>query len=269
MKKQISICLLAAAVVSIVCSTSLYAWGGRTHKKITSDAYFIMPEAFRKFLGETSKEARLGELMAACVEPDTVLKDFKNHVYHIQGYDLGNGPFKVNELAKEIVNDIKRKAPISKIIQKLGWISHYVADLTQPLHTGVATWEGIEEKSYHSSFEKDVDNHIYCYGVYFDGANATDRISARIVYEALWANQYYTSIESAYTKGNRYVDTNSIAAICYSRAVNNVYDIWYSIWVAAGGKTNPKVDGKPRNYPPYQQGTKEKTPSLPRSVDTY
>ena len=63
------------------------AWGGRTHRKITT------------------------------------LKDFRNHVFHIHGSDMGNGPFKVQQLANEIVDDIKSKKSRATIVQKLGWLS--------------------------------------------------------------------------------------------------------------------------------------------------
>ncbi len=228
------------------------AWGSKTHKKITSDAYHIMPKGFRELLGETAKtKPALRPLLDASIEPDTTLKDFQNHVFHIHGFKMGNGPFKVEELAKEIVTDIQKKAPRAQIAQKLGWLAHYIADLAQPLHTGVATWEGIEEKAYHAACEKDADDHVYEFGVYFDGAFAVERISARMVYEALWANQYYAQLEEMYTSGKRWQAAKPILAKCYSRAVNNVVDIWYSIWLRAGGRANAKVDGKPKYFPPY------------------
>ena len=232
-----------------------YAWGGKTHRKLTSDAYHIMPKAFREFLGETGgsspKKPALRPLLDGCVEPDLVFKDFQNHVFHVQGFKMGNGPFKVEELVKEIVSDIEKKAPRAKIIQKLGWLAHYVEDLAQPLHTGVATWEGIEEKSYHAALEKNATEHVYEFGVYFDGAFAIDRVSARMVYEALWANQYYATLEAAYTNGKRWIEAKPVLVKCYSRAVNNVVDIWYTVWLRSGGRANANVDGKPKYSPPF------------------
>jgi len=252
-KQNVAFVLFFVFAVGVV--PELSAWCARTHRKITSDAYFIICQSFRDFLGETKgdkpQHPHLKALLDASVEPDSVLKDFRNHVFHIQGYDLGNGPFHVANLAKEISEDIKNKAPIAQIVQKLGWISHYIADLTQPLHTGVETWEGIEEKAYHKALEQDVDKHLYEYGVLFDGSQAITRLSARMVYEALWANQFYSAMETAYTTGNKYEEIKYIAAKCYSKAVNNVVDIWYSIWAMSGGKIDPKKDGKPKYYPPF------------------
>lgn len=254
------------ALVTIFSSSGqlpVWAWGSLTHKKITSDAYHIMPKGFRALLGETDKgKPALRPLLEASIEPDTILKDFQNHVFHIHGYKMGNGPFRVEELAKEIVADIQKKAPRAQIAQKLGWLAHYIADLTQPLHTGVATWEGIEEKAYHAACEKDANDHVYEFGVYFDGAYPVERISARMVYEALWANQYYAQLEEMYTAGKRWQDAKPIIAKCYSRAVNNVVDIWYSIWLRAGGRANAKIDGKPKYFPPYNP-KKPGTSALP------
>lgn len=252
MKKTV-IALAVLMSLGLAIPKTLIAWGSRAHKKITSDAYFIMPAAFRQFLGQTpdQKNPNLKALLDFALEPDRVLKDFRNHVFHVQGFEMGNGPFHVEDLAKEIAADIKAKAPKAQILQKIGWISHYIADLAQPLHTGVATWEGIEEKSYHSKYEQAIDKEIYAYGVAFDGCQAIQRISARMVYEALWANQYYTTVEFAYTKGDGYKSVGELSSKCYSRAVNNVVDIWYSIWAMSGGKLNPAIDGKPKNYPAF------------------
>ncbi|MBF0502657.1 MAG: zinc dependent phospholipase C family protein [Candidatus Riflebacteria bacterium] len=231
------------------------AWQGLTHKKMASDAYFIMPAAFRQFLGETlspkRSEPNLLALLQGAIEPDTVLKDFHNHVYHIQGYDLGNGPFHVASLSLEVTEDIKNKAPISQIVQKLGWLAHYAADLTQPLHTGVSL-DNIVESTYHSDFENDVTKSMYSYSVSYDGAKVHERMSAFMIYEALWANQYYSAIETAYTKGQRYTDVQRISATCYSRAVNNIIGVWYTIWANAGGKIDPVNDAKPRFFPASQ-----------------
>ncbi len=242
------------------------AWGSLVHRKITSDAFFIMPQAFRTYLlGAAAKpgSAEFITLLDASNEPDRVLKDFQNHVFHIHGYKMGNGPFRIEELVKEITDLIKKKGSKKEIIQKLGWVAHYTADLVQPLHTGVATWEGIEEKSYHSACEKDADKQVNGFGVQFDGAQPVVRISARMVYEALWANQYYSAIETAYTRGDKYDEARNILSACYSRGVNNVVDMWYTIWANAGGKINPKVDGKPVNYPPAQ-GRGQRIKPLPR-----
>lgn len=249
---------LLLAVVSAAIPDAALAWGAITHRKMTQDAFYIMPKAFREFLGEPAGSRAapkcVFDLLEASVEPDKVLKDFQNHVYHIHGFKMGNGPFKVDAMVKEIIDDIKGgKLPRSEIIRKLGHLAHYVEDLAQPLHTGVATWENIEEDAFHQAHEKDVNQTVHQYGVGFDGCQVIKRISARMIYEALWANQYYQMIEQAYSgsNGNQLLDVRAATAACYSRAVNNVVDIWYTIWAGAGGKINAAVDGKPKYYPPH------------------
>lgn len=237
-------------------SGEVMAWGSKVHAKIVSDAYHIMPAAFREFLGETRqptlKKPSLKPLMEASLEPDRVLKDFANHVFHIQGSSMGKGPFHIETLVNEVADGIVKKQSRKDIIQKLGWIGHYASDLVQPLHTGSSLDETVEEKSYHSATEKDADKFVLNYGVSFDGCNSLKRISARMIYESLWANQYYDALEQAYTRGNRYPEIKDVIVNCYSRAVNNVVDLWYSAWVKAGGKVSPS-DAKPRYFPPVKR----------------
>lgn len=261
--------LFTVAVFMIISSSQLFAWGGRLHMKMVSDAFHIMPKAFRTYLtGPNATKAKtkaiVKELMNASVEPDRVLKDFTNHVFHVQGYNLGKGPFRIQELVDEVAKDIREKKSKKVIIQKLGWISHYTCDLVQPLHTGTCP----EERSYHSAFEKAVDEHAYYYGVKFDGCQSLKRISTKIIYDALWANQYYDAIEYAYTKGKRYETTRQIAAKCYSRGVNNVVDLWYTIWTKAGGKTS-KNDQKGRYFPPIKKETKASIAELEKKNEAH
>ncbi len=254
MKRLAASVFILLALFSLTVVDHVWAWGARTHQKACSDAYFIMPAAFREFLGARGdKHPALKGLLEASLEPDRVLKDFRNHVYHLHGYEMGNGPFQIDKLVKEVAEDIRTNKPRTLIVQKLGWIAHYCADLLQPLHTGVATWEGIEEKSYHAAFEKDCDKFVYTFAVTFYGANNVKRISARQVYEALWANRYYEAIEQAYTTGKRFEAVDKIAEATYSRGVNNIVNMWYTAWAMAGGKINPKVDMKPKFFPALQK----------------
>ncbi len=255
MKNAKSIAIVVFALI-LAGAANAYAWGSKVHMKIVSDAYHIMPQAFRDFLGEVKKPSlkkpALNPLMEASVEPDRVLKDFANHVFHIQGSAMGKGPFHIETLINETADLISKKAPQKDIIQRLGWIAHYTSDLLQPLHTGTSLDDTIEEKSYHSATERDADRFVLTYGVNFDGCQSIKRISARMIYEALWANQHYDALEQAYNRGERYPEVKTTVAACYSRAVNNVVDLWYSIWVKAGGKVLPS-DGKARYFPPVKR----------------
>lgn len=249
--------LLSIAIVFVLAgSSNLFAWGSKVHMKVVSDAYHIMPQAFREFLGETRqptlKKPALKDLMEASVEPDRVLKDFQNHIFHIQASAMGKAPFHIEALVNETAEMIQKKRSRKDIIQKLGWIGHYAADLAQPLHTGSSLDDTIEEKKYHSATERDADRYVLSYGVSFDGCTEIKRISARMVYEALWSNQHYDSLEQAYTRGKRYAEVKDVITSCYSRAVNNVVDLWYTAWVKAGGKVLPS-DSKPRYFPPVKR----------------
>ncbi len=256
MKTTVVKVLSIAFVFVLAGSSNVFAWGSKVHMKIVSDAYHIMPQAFREFLGETQKPSvkkpSLKDLMEASVEPDRVLKDFQNHIFHIQASAMGKAPFHIENLVNEVAEGIQKKKARKDIIQKLGWIGHYAADLAQPLHTGSSLDETVEEKSYHAATEKDADKYVLSYGVNFDGCTEVKRISARMIYEALWSNQYYDTLEQAYTRGERYREVKDTIASCYSRAVNNVVDLWYSAWVKAGGKTLPS-DSKPRYFPPVKR----------------
>ena len=250
-----SISLISIVAFFLFCGSHAYGWASKTHVKIVSDAYHIMPLAFRKLLGEVHKPKKqkpaLPFILRGSLDPDRYLKDFQNHVFHIHGFNMGKGPFHIENMVDEIVKDIEQKQPTAKIARKLGRIAHYISDLVQPLHTGVETIN-IEEKKYHAATERDADKKVNTYPVYFDGCNNYKRVSARMIYEALWANQYYKDLETAYTTGERYKDSKKVISECYSRAVNNVVDVWYTIWIRSGGKEH-KSHKKAKFFPAMEK----------------
>lgn len=254
MKNKI-IRVLSIAFLFVSCAAGVFAWGGKTHMKMVSDAYHIMPEQFRQFLGEETepelKKPALRLLIRAAVEPDRELKDFRNHIFHIQSGAMGHGPFHIEKLVDEVADLIANDGDKQEIIQKLGWISHYATDLTQPLHTGSSLDDTIEEKSFHSATERHADRFVMTYGVNFDGCTNIHRVPARMIYEALWANQFYQALQNAYTIGNKYEDAKEVIAKCYSRAVNNVVDLWYTAWIKSGAEEGP-TDKLPKNFPPAE-----------------
>ena len=80
-------------------------------------------------------------LLKGAKAPDTVFKDFQNHVLHISEGEWGGARDKATEWYARSV-ELLAKKKWSEAAYALGVLSHYYADPLQPFHTGQTEEEG-------------------------------------------------------------------------------------------------------------------------------
>jgi len=154
-------CYRSAALGLLLLAAPLPAagWAGRTHRLVTDLAVDILPG----HCAATFREHRR-ELLNRSVEPDTILRERQGHREAIRHYiDLdaympypftafphsyrkaaerygrhtveqrGVLPWVILRMEHELEAAVRR-GDTSVVIQKAGYLSHYVADAHQPLH---------------------------------------------------------------------------------------------------------------------------------------
>jgi hypothetical protein len=151
--------LVAAMVLLSSGSRPAFGWGLVAHRVVTESAAEHMPSGLASFFGRES--ARLQEMS---VEPDTVLKreepgrEEKRHFINIDALDTfpfegvpvpyaeaaslfgetklrkqGTLPWRIASVLDDLRGAMRRK-DAAGIVRQAGYLSHYVADLFQPLH---------------------------------------------------------------------------------------------------------------------------------------
>jgi hypothetical protein len=121
--------VLLAGTLQTILSSPAMAWSYHTHRKITADAVRLMPDSFRKqFSGYKS------HFLKGATDPDTMIKDFANHAYHPDG-SHPDGLYRIQSIYNKAVELVKSGESTEKTAYILGLLSHYIADLNQPLHT--------------------------------------------------------------------------------------------------------------------------------------
>ncbi|MCD6197917.1 MAG: zinc dependent phospholipase C family protein [Deltaproteobacteria bacterium] len=198
------------------------------HTHITRTAFEHLPEHIQEVF-----EPYLDSILWESMSPDLFLRDWPNHEWNIHRAPGDNtaAPVRIQSLAQEILDALRQLPPdISEAADKLGLLSHYLADISQPLHTD----EYAEEESWiHIPYEKDV--YVHQAELTFDdrGTRFRPDIYNTVIDSARQANMYYQAIIDAYAMGDGYAGVRQISQLNYERAVHDIADVWTTLWLLA------------------------------------
>ncbi|MBW1965404.1 MAG: hypothetical protein JRI40_09370 [Deltaproteobacteria bacterium] len=202
------------------------AWHTFMHWDITRTAFENLPEHIQEVF-----EPYLENILWESMSPDLFLRDWPNHEWNIHRSpgDNTSAPVRIQSLAQEILDVLRQSPPdISGAADKLGLLSHYLADINQPLHTD----EYAEEESWlHIPYEKDVYQAELTF--YNRGTRFRPDIYNTVIDSAQQANMYYQAIIDAYTIGDGYKEVRQISQLNYERAVQDIADVWTTLWLLA------------------------------------
>lgn len=225
--KRLYIALFTALLLFLAAQQPLSAWSYHTHRKITADAVRLMPESFRQeFSGHKS------HFLKGSTDPDTMIKDFANHAYHPDGSHV-DGLYRVISIYDKAVELISKKESPDKVAYLLGLLSHYVADLNQPLHTAGSERDP-SESEYHSKFERDLNPHLKDLVLPQLVYQPVDSAEKRVKEMTTEANRYYEQIYAAYRGGNGLPQVKEMADRQITASIQNVVDFWLGAYKDAG-----------------------------------
>ncbi len=226
--------LLLLSLLFAACGSPAGAWSYHTHRKIVSDALSFLPTAFQERF-RPFKDL----MMKGSTDPDTVIKDFMNHVYHVNSRTGHDSAVRISSLFSQAVQQLKERGPGPEAAYTLGLIAHYVADLNQPLHTAGSEAD-IAESDYHSRFERDVQARMTRIPVPVPaGYEPVTDPERRVVEMARAASPFYPRIGAAYRGGNGIFDLDDVVNTQYAASVKHVADFWLGITNLGGQPIQP------------------------------
>jgi len=211
----------------ILMPRSAIAWHTLTHSHLARIAFYQMPTDFQDLFQE-----HFTRILSGSLAPDLILRDWSNHEWKVHSEDglQGGAPARVEELFSVILEGLASQTPdYPKVANELGLLSHYLADINQPLHTDQADLEGL----FHAGYEWDV--YIRQNGFSFLDHGRTfclDPYSDTILM-AVSANRYYNQILESYTGGTGYEGLEKTTAFCLQSAVDAITDAWTTLWERA------------------------------------
>lgn len=218
---------LLIVILNFSCLQPAAGWSYHTHRKITADAVRLMPESFRnEFAGQK------GHFLKGATDPDTLIKDFMNHVYHPDGSRV-DGLYRIQAIHGKAVELIRSSAGPEKIAYILGLMSHYIADLNQPLHTA-GSERNPDESLYHIKFERDLNPHLSEFALPEISYQPVTDIESRVKEMTTAANSEYGNIDSAYRSGANLAPVMEMAKRQIGISTRQVVDFWLGAFRDAG-----------------------------------
>lgn len=246
-KKHILLFLYIFIVITLQ-NQKAYAWHTLTHPFLSEIALNSLPEEMQYHLAQYIERVQWGAM-----DPDVTIKDWPNHEITIhtdsqqssyvdlsiksKKYQDANVISRTRFLYDSIIEKLK-SAPVdySEVAYELGLISHYIADICQPLHTD----ETSEEAEFHVEYETNIylwqDNFVFEESGY-RLINVND-LNRYMIETANRANRYYTGISKSYTEKKDNLDTKGITWLCMQKAVETIRNIWISAWYQSRAPMN-------------------------------
>ena len=237
--------LLATALAA----SPALAWTERTQLAIVETAAKFAPDDLARQIERHKGELRRG-----------VLHPFADHTgsRHEANAD-GSGRLRevVRAETRRAVDGIRGHRPFSEIVHQIGVLSHYVADLNDPLR--VANLDP-GESAYGGRYPRYLDGARQRFTVIYYGAGR--RISSSAELEAMVGRtlargrQLYPDVAREYRRigrnGGRFDDRSTafaVGSLAYSHAVSDVAAMMRYVWLAAGGSDEgslPRLAGDRR-----------------------
>jgi hypothetical protein len=239
--RTLAVCLGLAPFV--LPATPAAAWTQRTQLAIVETAARLAPDDLARQIERHKLELREG-----------VLDPFADHAgsRHEANPD-GSGRLEevLRDEAQRAVNGIRGHRPFSEIVHQIGVVSHFVADLNDPLR--VANLDP-RERAYGGHYPRYVDFARDRFAVIYYGPGRRvgspaelDSLVARAVTRS---RQLYPDVGREYRRiagnGGRFDDRSTafaVGALAYSHAVSDVTAVMRYIWLAAGGGDEGSLPG--------------------------
>lgn len=214
-------------------SNSLLAWGYHTHRKLTAEAFRNMPEAFQARFSKQKKSFLKGS-----TDPDTMIKDFMNHIYYPDGSQTG-GFYRIQDLFNRSLELLSSDASDEKTAYVMGLMSHYIADLNVPLHTAGSERDP-DESSYHSSYESDINRNLRNFRFSFARERPLYEIEERVKEMTSEARKHYDEIGASYRAGTDLKPLMAMTEKQLNAALQNIVDFWSAVLRSAKFDLNSK-----------------------------
>ena len=212
----------------------LHAWTRASDLKIAKKAIEMGPPDLRLVLDRYAPEFQRGLQKAESDEGSA------EHHYFVLSR-TGNLRTRIDLETKAIISMIHGRQSMAVVAERLGMLSHLIADANNPFHTadddrrlGVA----------HDDFEQYFERRMARFPTVFYGLDPQFRPSSYFDKTFARTRKFYPLMSEEYFRGGTlrtsadFDDRSTafgVASVCYSHAVTDLVNLYYFIWKEAGG----------------------------------
>ena len=221
-------------LIALAIPTAAHAWTPETDLRIAAKASQLAPPDLKFLIDKFEDEFRQGVTLASQEDLRKPHRDFGV---------AGRRPLR-ESLEAEIdaaIEMMRKRDSISRFVERLGVISHLVADANNPLH--VANSDARLEAS-HQDFERYVQRRLSVIPTVFYGLEIDRELGTYLdgVFERssslypLLSEEYFR--HGARRTSEEFDDRSTafgVASLSYSHSVTDLVNIYYYIWKEAGG----------------------------------
>jgi len=239
---------LAATLLIAAAAPTARAWSPATQAAIAADAARLAPPDLAAQLERHAKG-----LAAGAGEP---FRD-ADPARHVQDESGGKLVATLNDEVDQAIVALRTLRPFSEVVRRLGRVSHWAADLDNPLNASSAD---AEEGRYFRNFFLYAESARPRFAVvlYENAAVVRSREGVELQAQRALARSrsLYPLIGREYRRigfgdGRLQFDDRStafgVAALAYSHAVSDAARLFRHIWIASGGVDPREVLDRPRD----------------------
>jgi hypothetical protein len=245
--------IVISALFFILLIEVCYGWTSRTHQKIAADASKLTPYELKLLLKRHSRE-----LLEGAISPLGGRKG-QEHFLLVDG-SYGRAHIMIDRLVKNSLLRLKTgKLSLGDFCFELGKISHYIAEVNNPILTGDLKRKG---GWFYKRFVNYTDSNLKSFNLTFDGYE-NDLLHKRdykgyAISSAIRSAGLYQNLEEEYLarmkkKADYNFDKKSIpfavAYLSYNYSVTDTAKVWYYLWKELKGNLS---------FAPYSKNIKQK-----------
>jgi hypothetical protein len=179
------------------------AWHTNTHLQMTRDAVTLMPADFQKMFAENIRMMGPG-----VQDPDAVIRDYQNHYY--LPYKKEGGAIERIESIIPVIQTKLKAGNDRDAVKQFCYLAHYVADVWTPERL-IKTDQGTNDDFV-------ANNPII---VLFEGYDRP-------------IENYKTYLQNRSSWRWTFENSETVYSLLYSEAVNDIAQIWLSVWQGSG-----------------------------------
>lgn len=212
-------------------------WTPRTYQIIVVKSMRLMPASFRNVMLQHKKE-----ILSGSIRPDELTET--QHTYDVRNQS-GYLQQRIVELSSGIPLKIATHVPFRIIAEDFGRLSHYMADLNDPL---IFNDSDRRESTYRTDFARYLEKNIDLFPWIFDGhEHPLLRKESELDYLQHIASdtaKKYSLLGNAYYPNGTLVSSDTfdprslpfgIASLSFTHSISNTVQIWFYVWRKAHG----------------------------------
>jgi hypothetical protein len=224
------------ALSSLVCllATSLFAWTPASDQRIAQKGAALAPNDLRVLIEKYSDSYKQGLSRAEAEEGGEA------HHYFMATRS-GRLRERIQSETSAAIKGLRDRQPLPQVIERLGFLAHFVADANNPFHT--ANDDPRLEPS-HVDFEQFFETRMRRFPTVFYGLDGSFTPSSYFDRTFSRTSHFYPLMSEEYFRfGTRRTAVDfddrstafGVASVCYSHAVTDLVNLYYYIWRESGG----------------------------------